>query len=293
MADQSVLYIYADGPKDASDKQTLQKITDTRAIAKSRNWCKEVHIIEREKNAGLASSIISGVTEVIKKYGRIIVLEDDIIVSPFFLQYMNDGLAVYKDDKRVISIHGFNYPIATEGLPETFFMKGADCWGWATWLRGWNLFEEDATKLLSDIEAKQLQYEFDLEGSYPYTKMLKDQVERKIDSWAIRWYASAFLNNKFTLYPKQSIVHNVGLDGSGTHGDINLFFTDKQWNTTEAVEIIYQGDVQNNIVALSKWKTYLLKCGEAKVSGKSKNSKEVLKKAILGIFRFFHRLKLK
>jgi hypothetical protein len=175
-----------------------------------------VGIVERAKNAGLAGSIIAGVTEIVNKYGRIIVLEDDMVTSPFFLRYMNDALEFYRDEERVISVHGYLYPLRAS-LPETFFLRGADCWGWATWKRGWDLFEPDGRKLLKELTARKLGKRFDLNGSHPYTRMLKWQARGALDSWAIRWHASAFLADKLTLYPGRSLLSNIGLDASGTH----------------------------------------------------------------------------
>ena len=139
-----------------------------------------------------------------------------MVTSPYFLRYMNDALEFYEDEEQVISIHGYIYPVK-DILPETFFLKGADCWGWATWKRGWNLFEPDARKLLDRLKARRLTRRFDFDGSYAYTKMLDDHVKGKNNSWAIRWYASAFLEEKLTLYPGKSLVFNTGNDASGTH----------------------------------------------------------------------------
>ncbi|MDP2366119.1 MAG: glycosyltransferase family 2 protein, partial [Ignavibacteria bacterium] len=116
----------------------------------------------------------------------------------------------------VISIHGYIYPVKKE-LPETFFLRGADCWGWATWKRGWDLFEPDGKKLLNILNAKNLSDDFDLGGAVKNIRMLKKQIAGKNDSWAIRWHASAFIKNKITLYPGKSLVRNIGADGEGTH----------------------------------------------------------------------------
>jgi hypothetical protein len=130
---------------------------------------------------------------------------------------MNDALGLYNDNQEVISIHAYLYPVK-KILPETFFLRGADCWGWATWKRGWELFEPDGKKLLAELENKKLTYDFDFSGSYPYTQMLRNQIEGKNSSWAIRWYAAAYLKSKLTLYPGKSLIDNIGSDGSGTHG---------------------------------------------------------------------------
>ncbi|WP_347396342.1 glycosyltransferase family 2 protein, partial [Parabacteroides leei] len=184
---------------------------------------KSINIIERKENWGLAKNIIDGVTSIVHQYGKVIVLEDDLVVSPYFLKYMNEALDFYEKEEQVICIHGYVYPVKRK-LPETFFIKGADCWGWATWKRGWDLFCSDGKKLLNEIEKRNLKKEFDFDNSYPYFRMLKQQIEGKNNSWAIRWYASAFLQNKFTLYPGQSLVNQIGVDGSGTHCGVNEMF---------------------------------------------------------------------
>lgn len=230
LAKESTLYIFCDGPKEDADAHALQKINETRQLVKSKQWCKEVIVREKEKNQGLAGSVIAGVTEILNKHGKIIVLEDDIVTGKGFLAYMNEALNLYRDDENVISIHAYIYPIRKEGLGETFFLKGADCWGWATWSRGWALFKNDAEGLYRQITERNLQHEFDFNGAYPYTQMLKQQIEKKVSSWAILWYASAFLKDKYTLYPSVSLVKNIGLDGSGTHGKndsaLSSYFTD-------------------------------------------------------------------
>lgn len=214
LASDSDLIIFSDGPKDAAGSK--QSVLAVRAYLKTIQGFKSVKIMEREKNQGLAKSIIAGVTSVVGEFGKVIILEDDMVSSQYFLQYMNEALGLYEKEDDVISIHGYIYPVKGI-LPETFFLKGADCWGWATWKRGWDLFEPDGKKLLRELKERNLTKEFDFSGSYPYTKMLKDQIAGRNNSWAIRWYASAFLKNKLTLYPGKSLIYNTGFDGSGTH----------------------------------------------------------------------------
>ena len=221
LASDSELIVFSDGPKD---KKGAVKVKEVRSIVHSITGFKKTHVIERESNYGLSKSIIEGVTQVINEYGRVIVVEDDLITSPYFLEYMNQGLRLYSDDQTVASIHGYVYPVATE-LPETFFIKGADCWGWATWKRAWDHFEPDGRKLLKKLKENNLTREFNFNNSYPYTRMLKNQIKGKNNSWAIRWYASAFLQNMLTLYPYPSLVKNIGFDNSGTHSGISGIFT--------------------------------------------------------------------
>jgi glycosyltransferase involved in cell wall biosynthesis len=223
LAGESNLIIFSDGAKDDSD---ATKVSEVRRFLHRVDGFKSVKIVERAENHGLSRSIITGVTEICNVYGRVIVLEDDLVLSPYFLKYMNDALTLYRDDDKVISIHGYLYPIKAVP-PETFFLKGADCWGWATWKRGWDLFESNGALLLQEIRTRGLEKEFDMGGVYPYTHMLKQQVKGNNDSWAVRWYASAFLNDKLTLYPGRSLVYNIGNDNTGTHcSQTNIFDTE-------------------------------------------------------------------
>ena len=223
LAEKSDLFVYADGPRRMEHADMVREV---REYIGTINGFKSVSIIERDENYGLARSIITGVTEIVNRFGKIIVLEDDMVTSPYFLHYMNQALELYANEENVISIHGYSYPVHTK-LPETFFLKGADCWGWATWKRGWDLFEADGAKLLKELKSRNLEQRFDFFGTYDYTRMLKEQIAGKNDSWAVRWYASALLNDRLTLYPGQSLVHNIGTDNSGIHcGETNDYRTD-------------------------------------------------------------------
>jgi len=212
-AKSSDLIIFADGPKNSKDhagtkavRQIVSEITGFRSI--------EFHF--SEMNHGLSNSLINGITDVLERHERIIVLEDDILVSRNFLKFMNEALVQYEPEPRVASIHGYVYPLESE-LPDTFFLRGADCWGWATWRRAWSEFNPDGRALYQELlESGQLK-DFDFDGFAQYTQMLLNQIQGRNDSWAVRWYASAFLKDMLTLYPKQSLVTNIGLDGTGTH----------------------------------------------------------------------------
>lgn len=215
-AKESILYVYCDGAKDGASADQLKLIETVRAVVGKEHRFKEVKVVEQKVNLGLAESVMTGVSAVIEKHGRAIVLEDDLVTSPFFLRYMNEGLDLYETESSVACIAGYIYPVKGK-LPETFFIKGADCWGWGTWKRAWDEFEKDGKKLLAELEEKKLTRAFDFDGSYPYTGMLKSQNEGTINSWAVRWYASSFLKNRYCLYPGKSLVQNIGIDGSGTH----------------------------------------------------------------------------
>lgn len=220
LASESELFIYSDAPKD---EKAEPKVKEVREYIRTIDGFKKITITEREKNWGLANSIIDGVTKIVNEYGKVIVLEDDLVTSPYFLRFMNEALEMYKDEPKVASIHGYIYPI--DGLPETFFIRGADCWGWATWKEKWAIFEPNGQKLLDELKKRKLQKEADFNGSYGFTQMLEDQIKGKNNSWAVRWYFSAFLRDMFTLYPGQSYVKNIGMDSEGTHckSETNVF----------------------------------------------------------------------
>ncbi len=213
LAQESDLTIYSDGPRNEADRV---KVAVVRDLCKSVKGFRTVSLIERHENFGLAKSVIDGVTETVEKHGSVIVLEDDMVTSTYFLRFMNEALEFYKDDEKVISIHGYVFPVKRE-LPETFFLKGTDCWGWATWRRGWQLFEQDGNALLGKLTANGLLRRFDFEGSAAFSTMLRSQITGKVDSWAVRWYASALAHDKLTLYPGRTLIRNIGNDASGTN----------------------------------------------------------------------------
>lgn len=235
LAGDSDLIVFSDAPKS---EEQAGKVGEVREYIRTIGGFKSLTIIERDKNFGLARSIIDGVTEVVGKYGRIIVLEDDMVTAPYFLEYMNDALTRYASDNRVVCIHGYMFPIERP-LPEAFFLPGADCWGWATWSRGWACFNSDGRALLDELRQRRLADAFDYHGAYPFTKMLEGQIKGENESWAVRWHASAFLAGKLTLHPGRSLVRNIGNDSSGTHcgdsADLDVGLSDTPINLENVV----------------------------------------------------------
>ena len=177
---------------------------------------KNIIVIERNENWGLARNIIDGVTTQINQYGRVIVLEDDLVVAPHFLKFMNDALEAYKNEPQVGHIQGCDFT-QDPTLPDTFLIKWTGSWGWATWDRAWKHFNPNGKALLQELEARKLTYTFDFDGKYGYTRMLRRQIEGKNNSWAIRWNASLFLKGILSLNVGRSLVQNEGFDGSGTN----------------------------------------------------------------------------
>jgi len=223
LASDSKLYIYCDGaPKKNESPYLLQKIAEVKDITKSNQWCAKVEIIERETNFGLAKNIVSGVTEIINQYGKVIVLEDDIITSSGFLSYMNDALELYKNDDQVMNISGYSFPTDTI-MPETYFCNLGSCWGWGTDAKSWSKYIDDPKYVWSYLQDKNLfqQYNFKYGN---YSNQLRQNIKGIKKTWAIKWYSTLFLCNGLCLHPGISLVKNIGMDDSGTNSNKSNFF---------------------------------------------------------------------
>lgn len=222
-AKESHLYIYSDAPKNEQAKKSVEFVQN---YIKTIQGFKSVTIIERDENWGLARNIIDGVTKIINQYGKIIVLEDDIVTSKYFLKYMNDALEVYKNEERVMQAGGYMYPIDNSSLNDTFFSRAGDCWGWATWARAWNFFERDPEKLIGSFSKSEI-YEFNFENQMNFWQQVIDNASRKIYTWAIFWSAIIFKKHGLVIYPSHSMTSNVGFDNTGEHcGITNDFYVE-------------------------------------------------------------------
>ena len=219
-APESTLFIFSDGPKTAADTASVNEV---RSIIKTTSGFKSLEIIERKTNDGLANSIIGGVSTLIVKYGKVIVFEDDLISSPHTLHYFNDALVRYETEEKVMHIGAYMYPILTEHIPETFFYRAASSWGWATWARAWSHFEPNIDQLIQQFDYQKI-HEFSIEGKMNFWKQIQEFKRGKNNSWAIRWYASIFLNEGLTLNPACSLIQNIGHDGTGIHSGINTMY---------------------------------------------------------------------
>lgn len=219
LAGESELYIYSDAPKN---EEAEEQVKEVRSYIHGIDGFKKVTIIEREKNWGLAASIIDGVTKIAGEYGRIIVLEDDLVTSPYFLRFMNDALEYYEDEKKVWHISGWNYPIDAKETNRVFLWRVMNCWGWATWADRWKFFEKDTEKLIREFSKEAIK-RFNLDGVENFWEQVLLNREGKIDTWAIYWYATIFKQHGLCLNPVRTFVDNIGFDGSGVHCDEKSF----------------------------------------------------------------------
>lgn len=217
LAKESRLFIFSDGPGYQKDQE---KVNEVRELVKGLQGFFSVEIIERQTNFGLADSIIDGVSRLVKEYGKIIVFEDDLITSPYTLQYFNDALRKYAEEEKVMHIGAYMYPLDAEDLPQTFFYRIATSWGWATWERAWVQFQPDIHVLIQQFDKKKI-FDFSIGGNMNFWKQMLEFRSGKNNSWAIRWYASIFLANGLALHPANSLINNIGHDGSGIHSGMN------------------------------------------------------------------------
>ena len=250
LADQSILYIYCDGPKVDASAEQRQKITEVRQVVRKRQWCKEVHIVEAEQNKGLANSIIGGVTDIVNCYDRVIVLEDDIITSPSFLKYMNESLDFYKEYHSVFSISGYNFPSNKMQMPENYNYDNYVClrscsWGWATWKERWNKVDWSMDAFNRCKQNPDMQRALNRLGE-DFAPLMQMQEDGKIDSWAMRFGFAHFIHHAIALWPCKSYVRNAGFDGSGIHcGNVaHTYENDLSESITNPrlLDIVYEDD---------------------------------------------------
>ncbi len=252
LASDSELFIYSDAPKNESIER---KVKEVREYIRSVTGFKNVTLIERDKNWGLAKSIIAGVTDIVNQYGTVIVLEDDLVISPYFLKYMNDALITYKDKKKVMHISGWNYPISTKNLGDIFFWSVMNCWGWATWSDRWIYFEKNPSKLIENWTQEKI-FKFNLDDSEKFWTQITSNQSGHLDTWAIFWYVTIFEKNGLCLNPTISYVDNIGHDGSGENCGVSENFA---ININNNAEISLQEEIIENKIAVGRIKAFYKK----------------------------------
>ena len=258
---KSKILVFSDGPKNEIDKEKIEKI---RIYLKKKLISNNSEIVERANNFGLSKNVITGINQTFNDYDQAIILEDDLEVSPFFLNYMNDALNLYANSENVASISGYMYPINSKSFSnDYFFLSLIESWGWGTWKRAWNNFEIDNVKLKKEINERKLVSKFNFSSGISYYKMLNDNINGLNESWAIRWYASTFLKNMNTLFPSKSFVKNIGIDNSGENCNyttvydslINLDY--KPLKKINSMELDTDRNIVKSFFQKIKYKRYL------------------------------------
>jgi len=214
LAKKSELFIFSDGYKSKKDKLNVDQV---RSYLNKINGFKKTKIIYRKKNFGLAKNIVSGVTEIIKKYNKVIVLEDDIIVSANFLDYMNLSLKNFKNKKKIWHINGWNYDFNFPKIKRnTFYWRGMHCWGWATWNDRWENYQKNPKEMINNWTKNKIT-KLNYDNSYNFWSQILRNNSGLINTWAIFWYSSIFENNGLCLSPVTSLTKNIGDDKFSTN----------------------------------------------------------------------------
>jgi hypothetical protein len=236
LVNNSKLFIYSDGPKSDKDLKNVQEV---RNYIRTINGFDKIEIFEREKNLGLANSVISGVSEVIESYGKVIVLEDDMISSPYFLKFMNEVLNIFENEQRIFSVTGYTFPIKIPELYKfpIYLSPRSSSWGWGTWKNRWERADWRVKDFQYFINDKSQVESFN-RGGDDLTRMLQNSISGKIDSWSVKWTFTHFLNNAYCVYPVKSRIRNIGADRSGVHtGKTKKFDAELELNDVELSEI--------------------------------------------------------
>lgn len=222
LAKDSELFIFSDGPKNEEAEVKVKLVREYIDSLPEKKMFKSVKITKAKINKGLANSVISGVSEIIGQYGKVIVLEDDLMSSIDFLQYMNDALDYYENNQKIWSISGYNLPIKipSDYKSDIYFSYRGCSWGWATWKDRWEKVDWNVSDYNEFKRNKDLRKKLN-RGGRDMADMLDSQMQGKIDSWAIRWCYTQSKLDMLTVYPVVSRIKNIGLDGTGTHSGIN------------------------------------------------------------------------
>lgn len=236
---RSPVFVFCDGPRNPEDQDA---VAQTRSVVRQRLGS-HAQIIESGGNTGLAQSIIAGVTDLCGRYGRVIVLEDDLVLHACCLDFLNAALRQYADEAGIYHVNAYRYPMPPASTPN--FSRLVSSWGWATWQRAWINFEPDATKLERRIRDADLISALDFGDTFPYYSMLQNQAQGKIDSWAIRWYASTLLHGGLAICPNVSQVCNYGFDNTGVHCGVSSIYDVELGTASEEWPIHVSEDMLN------------------------------------------------
>ncbi|MFT7091836.1 MAG: hypothetical protein ACJAXW_003278 [Candidatus Azotimanducaceae bacterium] len=213
LALESDLIIFSDGARAGSETE----VKEVRKYLATVSGFRDVKVIERDSNYGLARSITTGVTDLIETFGEVIVLEDDMVTSPGFLAYMNEGLNFYRSISKVWHISGWCFPVEVKGdqKKDVYLWRGMNCWGWATWADRWQHYNNDPDQHLS--WPRQYRREFDLNDSGLFWSQMEANRKHKINTWAVYWYATIYQHDGLCADPYAPMLQNIGIDGSGHH----------------------------------------------------------------------------
>ncbi|HSE17314.1 MAG TPA: hypothetical protein VLB46_09685 [Pyrinomonadaceae bacterium] len=227
--DECLLHIYCDAPKTASHAAAVEA---SRKVVREHATKLGARVIERDTNFGLARSVVDGVTDLCSRFGRVIVLEDDLVLNAGFIDYMLQALGRYAEAANVYQISGYMFPVSQPANRDAFFLPLITTWGWATWQHAWQIFDWDAGDAREALKHAATRKRFDLNNSYPYAAMLENQLNGATDSWGILFWWQVFKRDGLALHPRQSLVWNGGFDSTGTNCG------DRGWSNETGPDVI-------------------------------------------------------
>lgn len=213
---ESELYVFMDEARNDDEAEQVEKV---RELFVDLRGFKTIHAYPARMNKGMAKSIIDGVTTVLNEHDSVIVIEDDLVVSPDFLTFMNSAIEAYRDRSDIWSISGYTPDIEElKNRPSqgVFLVPRAQCWGWATWSDRWETVDWEVSDYNRLVNSRKLREEFNKGGDDLFRTLEMERRER-IESWAVRWAYSASKQNKWTVNPMLSKVQNIGLKSSQSH----------------------------------------------------------------------------
>ena len=218
LASQSDLYIFVDAPRKPED---AAKVSQVHRLLDGVSGFRSIHRDYAETNIGCADSIIRGVSIVLEKHPAAIIVEDDLITSPNFLDFMNQGLVQYAESKRVYSVAGYTFPFPKPAnyQSDAYFIPRHSPWGWATWSDRWQSIDWAMTDYPAFEQDKRQQRAF-MQGGSDLVGMLRSQMEGRADAWDIRFCYNRFKANGLSVYPTVSKVENIGFGKEATHTNI-------------------------------------------------------------------------
>lgn len=211
---ETPLHVFSEAAR-ADDPVEVAEVARVRTWV--RDWSSIHHATVHEAPAknGLRQSIISGVSMILESHDRVIVLEDDLLLSPAFLIFMNEALETCKDRDDIVQVSGYFVPHKRR-LPAVGLLSAPGSWGWGTWRRAWQHYRDDAASLLKDVLLRDTNA-FDIHGTYANLAALERNATGSLDTWLVRWHASVFLRDGLTLYPARSLTRNIGFGREATN----------------------------------------------------------------------------
>lgn len=281
LASETDLVVFADGPKENASETTKQQIQAVRDYIRSISGFKSVEFHFAEKNIGCADSIIRGVTETVNRYGKVIVVEDDIVTHPFFLRFMNEGLEFYKDDKRIFTLGGtsIGIDIPKNYKHDVYLSCRSVSWGWATWIDRWALADWNIEKYPIIKNPTWWRIKRFNRGGDDLYEMLLMQLHGEIDAWDIRWDYCIHRHHGYIIVPVYTLVHNCGMDNSGTHCASSMNYAFAPDYDKDVFDMCFVEGIKPNAKIIKSYHDYFGHNGVSWYKSVKRKVKKTLRKA--------------